>query len=187
MFGGRVEEMQRRFAGKRVAAICVAHATKAEYSVMRDRDAEYITRRLMLVQKSPITDGHPIKAPVQGMDLHIRLYDSMLLVPAKYKRLEAAAAILGEDGMEKIKISPFYKRNMDLFLERYPEIFERYALRDSELTLKLFLFLQRNLNEVVYGGPRRLFMTISGAGVSGFLESNPWFPGYKEKLDELLA
>ncbi len=173
------EGLAVKYAGSRVLVIGIAHYAAAELSAMRDRDEPYITNRLTLIQKSPVTDGHPIRLNIDGCLVDFHLYDTMLLAPPKYRSLESLSSLLGDGGEGKLEVSPFYKRNMDLFLRDRPDDFERYALRDSELCLKLFLLLQQTLNDVVYGKATKLFGTISSAAVSGFLRENDWFGDYR--------
>jgi len=183
-----ISQFGRRYAGTQVLVIGVAHYTAAELSTLRDRDEPYITKRLTLIQKSPITDGHPIKLDIDGCSVDFHLFDTMLLTPAKYKSLAALGALLGDTNQGKLEVSPFYKKNMDLFLHDRPEEYELYALRDSELCLKLFLLLQKTLNDVVYGKPVKLFRTISSAAVSGYLQENEWFDEYRQGvINELLS
>jgi hypothetical protein len=173
-------EFARNHAGKQILVIGVAHYAAAELSSLRDRDESYITKRLTLIQKCPITDGHPIKMVIDGCAVDFHLFDTMLLTPAKFKSLAALGALLGDTDQGKLDVSPYYKKNMDLFLRDRPDEFERYALRDSELCLKLFLLLQKTLNDVVYDKPVKLFRTISSASVSGFLQENMWFDEYRQ-------
>jgi len=48
-------------ATSRNLVILISHSTVAEWSVLADRDAPYITSQLTAIRKSPVTSLHPIK------------------------------------------------------------------------------------------------------------------------------
>jgi DNA-binding SARP family transcriptional activator len=73
---------------------------------------------------------------------------------------------------------------MRQFLKEHPAWFERYALRDTEVTLKIFVTLQEALNQLAYGETRQLFKTLAAAAVKGFLEENKWFKRYRRQLQD---
>lgn len=130
--------------------LLVIHNSVAEWSMLRDRDADYIVKRLTSIRKSPVTGGHPIKLHnrrIGAVDLEI--FDTRLLAPAKLQSLDKLSDLLGK-AEKKVSISEFYKRNMDRLLSDNPVLFEKYALRDTEVTAKLFFLLQRLLNELAF-------------------------------------
>ncbi len=168
--------------GRKVLVVLIAHNFTAEWSALDDRNADYITENLMVIRKTPVTK-RAIKINLSdctSVDVHF--YDSMHLAPAGYKSLQAMSTLLGEKSLEKDDISQTDKENMNLFLQRDPVGFERYALRDTEVTLRLFVLLQKSLNMLAYGEIRQLFRTLAAASVDGFLESNPWFVNYRKAL-----
>jgi len=164
--------------------IMVIHNSVAEWSMLKDRDAEDIVKHLTTIRKSPVTGVHPIKIHNRrtgAVDLEI--FDTRLLAPAGLQSLDKLSDLLGKDD-KKIDISEFYKRNMDRLLIDDPELFEQYALRDTEVTAKLFFLLQRLLNELAFGeGFDRPFKTLGSAAVKGFLHANPWFEEYLKTLN----
>lgn len=139
-----------RSVGK-TRVLLVIHNSVAEWSMLRDRDADYIVKHLTSIRKSPVTGVHPIKLynrKIGAVDLEI--FDTRLLAPAKLQSLDKLSDLLGK-AEKKIEIFEFYKRNMDRFLVDDPVRFEKYALRDTEVTAKLFFLLQRLLNELAFG------------------------------------
>lgn len=118
-----------------------------------------------------------INTPVE-----VQFFDTMHLAPAGYKGLQTLSTLLGNRSLEKDDIPQFYKENMNLFYRDHPEWYERYALRDTEVTLRLFFLLQRCLNTIAYGDLRTLFNTLGAAAVDGFLKTNPWFEDYRKAL-----
>ena len=131
--------------------LLVIHNSVAEWSMLRDRDADYIIKHITSIRKSPVTGVHPIKLHdrrIGAVDLEI--FDTRLLAPAKLQSLDKLSDLLGKKE-KKIEIFEFYKRNMDQLLIDDPALFEKYALRDTEVTAKLFFLLQRLLNELAFG------------------------------------
>lgn len=164
--------------------ILVIHNSVAEWSMLKDRDASTIVKRLTAIRKSPVTAMHPIELRNQRIGkVDLEIFDTRLLLPAGLQSLEKASSLFGEDD-KKIDISEFHKRNMHRLLMEDPELFEKYALRDTEVTAKLFFLLQRLLNDLAFGGFDRLFKTLGSSAVKGFLNANPWFEEYREKLQD---
>ena len=169
-------------SGRKVRVILIAHNFTAEWSVLADRDSDYITKNLMVIRKTPVTKS-PININLSDYTpVDVEFFDSMHLAPAGYKSLQAMSTLLGDNSLEKDDIAQVDKENMNLFLQRDPVGFERYALRDTEVTLRLFVLLQKSLNMLAFGEIRQLFRTLAAASVDGFLESNPWFVNYRKAL-----
>lgn len=162
---------------KTICVFLVAHNLVAEWSALADREEDYITKTLDLIRKSPITKWHSrIKQTInQSIDVRICLFDTMLLAPVSHKSLKKLSALLGEKGKQKEDIKQHYIENMDQYLLDEPEKFERYALKDTEVTVQLFFLLQKELNEMVYdkidleSRSFKLFRTLASAAVKGFL------------------
>lgn len=176
-------KLKKRKSG-RTRVILVAHNTVAEWSMFADRDEDRIVKRLTSIRKSPVTGNHPIKLhnrQIGKVDLEI--FDTRLLLPAGLQSLDKASSLLGDE-FKKIEVSEFYKRNMHELLRDHPALFERYALRDTEVTAKLFFMLQKQLNLLAFKRIDHLFKTLASAGVQGFLEKKEWFPEYREALLE---
>lgn len=168
---------------RKILMILVAHNFTAEWSVLADRDAPYITKNLMVIRKTPVTSHRPIKLNLSdSTPVDVRFLDTMHLAPAGYKSLQALSTLLGDHSLEKDDIPQFYKENMHIFLREHPDWYERYALRDTEVTIRLFFLLQRSINLLAFGEMRQLFRTLGAASVAGFLEANPWFTDYRKAL-----
>lgn len=177
--------------GGKVRVVLVAHNFAAEWSVLADRDADYITKRLSLIRKTPITDGHAIKLKLGNNPLEVKIFDTMLLAPASHRSLAKLSSLLGKNYEEKVSIKQRQIEHMDRYLREDPDGFEKYALRDSEICLKLFFLLQKSLNELAFGPEcfKKLFRTLASAGVSSFISSpgNEWFKEYLLILGQVLS
>lgn len=165
--------------GERILVILIAHYFAAEWSALADRDEPHITRKLTVIRKTPVTGLDPIQLHLSNYaPVDVRVYDTKLLAPATHQNLKALSSLLGPGDGAKEEISQFHLANMNVYLQDDPEGFERYALRDTEITLKLFFLLQESLNMLACGEVRQLFRTLASAAVEGFLEMHPWFPAY---------
>lgn len=195
--------------GEKVNVILVAHNLAAEWSVLADRDAEYITKRLTLIRRSPVTGIHAIQHLLdRRLSLRIMLFDTMLLAPATHQSLQKLSGLLGKDD-HKVPIKQVEIENMHLFLRDKPEEYRKYALKDSEACLKLFLLLQGHLNRLVFGmeegtdaagkrflkkredyRPQKIFRTLASAGVMSLEEnlrlspSAEFFRSYVDRLEK---
>ncbi len=130
--------------------LLVIHNSVAEWSMLKDRNAPEIIKKLTSIRKSPVTGVHPIKVRNRRIgEVDLEIFDTRLLAPAGLQSLDKLSDLLGKDE-KKIDISEFYKRNMDQLLVDDPDLFEEYALRDTEVTAKLFFLLQRLLNELAF-------------------------------------
>jgi hypothetical protein len=178
--GGQLPPFQR---GRKILVVLVAHYFTAEWSALADRDADYITKRLTVIRKTPVTGRSPIKVNLSDhTPVDVRIFDTKLLAPASHQSLQALSTLLGDESQEKDDIPQFYKENMNIFLAEYPESFEHYALRDTEVTIKLFFLLQESLNLLAFGEVKQLFRTLATAAVQGFLVAHPWFKQYRSAL-----
>lgn len=182
--GGEIPASYRQ-RDPRTLVVLIAHNTVAEWSVLQDRDSGAITKKLTTIRKSPVTGSEPIaiRSKLLGR-VDVQIFDTMLLAPAGYGRLDRLSSLLGDEEAKKIDIPQRYKQDMRLFLNEHPAWFERYALRDTEVTLKVFVTLQEALNQLAYGETRQLFKTLAAAAVKGFLKENRWFKGYRRRLQD---
>lgn len=173
-----IEQLKR----KKIRVILVSHNIAAEWSVLADRDEPYITKRLALIRRSPITDGHSIKFVIrQALTINLEIFDTMLLAPASHQSLKKLSVLLGSKSYEKESITQHYIERMDQYLRDLPDQFEKYALKDSEITLRLFFLLQKALNELV-GGDFKLYRTLASAAVKSFTAKNEWYEAYRNTL-----
>lgn len=172
-----------REGNPRILIVLIAHNFVAEWSALEDRDEKYIVDKLSPIRKCPVTGIEPIKlfSPLLG-DVAVHVYDTMLLAPVGFQSLDKLSSLLGEEDSGKIDIAQSYKENMNVFLADDPEGFERYALRDTELTIKLFALLQDALNQLAYGEVRQVFKTLASAAVKGFQIKHPKFKKYRKAL-----
>ena len=118
------------------------------------------------MRNSPITDGHPIKIVVADtFSVDVQIYDTMLLSPATHKSLKKLSSLLGDKGQEKETITQFYIEHMNLYLQDHPDKYRSYALKDTEVTLRLFFSLQESLNALVGGNKFELYKSLKASVV----------------------
>ena len=176
------EAVYNKMGREDILIILVSHSTTAEWSALADRDEDYIMKRIVEVRGSPITDNHPIKLTLTGgVPVCVRIFDTMLLAPASFRSLKKLSALIGSEKDQKEEITQFYIENMNLYLIDHPDKFEQYALKDSEITLRIFFILQVALNMLV-GGNFKLYRTLASAGVKSFTDKNLWFKDYRKEL-----
>jgi len=163
--------------------VLVAHFFVAEWTMLADRDDEYITSKLNVVRKCPVTLLDPIQTHTAALgNVDIQVYDTMLLAPAGLGSLDKLSSLLGDDDARKIDVSSYYKKNMHDFLRDEPESFIEYALRDTEVTAKVFITLQEALNNLAFGESRQLFKTLGASAVKDLLTKEPWLKKYLRGL-----
>jgi hypothetical protein len=112
---------------KRIYTI-IAHLTSADFSLLSDFDV--LKEELSIVNGSFVTLGKPIN--LDERCVHVR--DTMLLAPGLNKSLESIGRLYNT-GFEKVKINQDDLENMHLFLDRSPEEFITYAVRDAVISL----------------------------------------------------
>lgn len=182
--GGNIPAPLRE-ESSRTLVVMISHNMVAEWSAIKDRDAAYITTKLTSIRKCPVTGIHPIGLHSNTLgSVEVHLYDTMLLAPAGFRSLDKLSSLLGKADERKLNISQYYIEHMNDYLADDPRGFEAYALRDTEVTLKIFITLQETLNALAYGETRHLFKTLASAAVKGFLEMNSWFKSYKDELGD---
>lgn len=175
---GNIPESHRL---ERNLVILISHHVTAEWSVLADRKEPHITKHLDVIRKSPVTGITPIEITVADRlltDVHI--YDTRLLAPATHQKLSELSKLLGDDNDLKIDIPHYYKKRMDLFRRDHSDEYERYALQDSKVTLKLFFLLQESLMSLA--GKKKLYRTLASAAVTGYLGKALNFAEYQDVL-----
>ena len=111
---------------KRVNLYLLSHYTPADLSMLKDFEDYKVN--FDIVNKSFVTLKKPLL--IKGINVHLR--DTKLISPGK-KSLEAVSSLY--DGIEKVKIDRRYLTNMQLLRKDDPELFRRYALQDSLISL----------------------------------------------------
>lgn len=160
--------------------IYVAHFFTAEWAMFKDRLDLYM--KFEYIRKTLITTNRPLKTTIKAennttVNLLVDVRDTMLLLPDGYKSLEKASTFVDGDG--KIDLSDEIKSNMYQFLLDEPDKFEEYAIRDAEVTLKLFIKLQYLLNKI-NDTKHNLFSTLASATTNDFKKfSRSKFNGIK--------
>ena len=163
--------------------VLVSHSTVAEWSVLSDRDAAYITNQLTAIRKSPVTSIQPIEIVLGDYvcPCHVQLYDTRLIAPADFQSLKRLSTMLGSEDELKVDIGHHYIKHMDWLIRNDYPLYEKYALQDSEITLKLFFLLQSTLMELSHYD-LKLYRTIASGAVKGFKERAKSFDSYQKAL-----
>lgn len=178
-----LEEMEisiSSLAGYRI--IYIAHFFTAEWSMLSDKKELYM--KFEYIRKTLTTTKKPLETKIidennEVVNLWVDVRDTMLLLPEGYKSLEKASTFI--EGYKKVDLPIEVKSNMYQFLQDESEKFEEYALRDAEVTLKLFIKLQYLLN-VVNGTQTKMFSTLASATTSHFkLFSDTRFQRFDDK------
>lgn len=148
--------------------IYIAHFFTAEWSMFKDRTELYM--KFEFIRKTLVTTNKSLKTTIRDeegkvINLWVDVRDTMLLLPEGYKSLDKASTFI--EGYEKIDLSEELKSNMYQFLQSEPKKFEEYAIRDAEVTLKLFIKLQYLLNQI-NGTEEKMFATLASATTNDF-------------------
>lgn len=144
----------------------LAHYTPADISMLDDFE-EY-KNELDIVNKSFVTLKKPIL--IDGINVVVR--DTKLITPGK-KKLSVVASLYG--GIDKVEIPKEYIKRMDLLLEKDPDLYRRYALQDSLISLIHGSFMEE-FNHTL--GGVGIPLTLSGLSKS-FIKSYWDKNGYK--------
>jgi hypothetical protein len=165
---------------KKNLVILISHNVTAEWSVLADRNNPEIIKKLSQVRQSPITGRSPIKISInKEIPVDVLIFDTMLLAPASHKSLKKLSTLIGSEEGMKDDVTHHYITNMNLYLRDHPEKFEKYALKDSAITLKLFFIIQQILNDLVDENEIiKFYRTLASAAVRSFQNNNPYFHNY---------
>ena len=163
---GEINKPISTLTGYRI--IYIAHFFTAEWSMFKDR--KELSVKFEYIRKSLITTNRPLKTTITNengttIPLFTDVRDTMLLLPEGYKSLDKASEFI--KGYEKIDIGVENKSKMYEYLQEHPVEFEKYAIRDAEVTLKLFIKLQYLLN-MINGTENKLFSTLASATTNDF-------------------
>jgi len=136
---------------KKVNNYFIGHLTNSDLSILEDFDI--IKVDLDIVSKSFVTLSRPML--IDGVNVFVR--DTMLLAPGGKKSLDAIGKMYGN--LEKIKIPIYYKDKMDKLLIEDPNLFKKYAMQDSMITLIHGCFMEVFYNKI---GGIGIPLTLSG-------------------------
>lgn len=159
----------------------VMHESAADLSVLNDFDV--FKEKLNIIARSFITLGKPLV--LEGCKSKIHIRDTALLAPTGVKSLAALGKIYGE-GYNKIDIGSYRENKMRELLEKDKELFEKYGIRDSLITLKHATSMELfNFELGKIGVP----LTLSGIGKSYVLKewSKVHYKGYQPNNDIILG
>nr|ALO50159.1 ORF1 [Pleospora typhicola] len=113
----------------RILTICM-HESAADLSMLKD--FETFKENLDIVHRSFVTLGKPLI--LDGCKSKVHFRDTVLLAPAGVKSLAGVGSIYGDE-FKKIDIG-HYRGKMRELLEYNKDLFEKYAIQDSIITLK---------------------------------------------------
>jgi hypothetical protein len=163
--------------------VAAAHWTRADLSAMADFPV--IKRQFDGVRKTYVTLGAAYKAQVNvgghSRGFCVSLVDTLLLVPGSAKSLGALGDLYGfpklDPGSKEvvragvtIECTPYIER-MDLLLADDPQFFERYAIRDAEISARhvqgVWLFASDELSLNLRSPP----VTLGSLAVRNLIET----------------
>jgi hypothetical protein len=176
-----IEKKQLTRWPEKIAA--AAHWTRADLSAMADFSV--IKRQFDGVQKTYVTLGTPYMARVNvsghRREFRVSLFDTQLLVPGSSKSLAALGDLYKFQKFDPgyrflarpdgtIECVPYIER-MDWLLSDDPALFERYAIRDAEISARhvyeVWLFANDELSLKLSSPP----ITLGSLAVSNLTES----------------
>ena len=177
---------------KKILVILCSHNLTAEWSVLADRTESNITKYLGVIRSQPTTGMKPIKIEIDDfISIRVQLFDTMLLAPNSHRSLKSLSKLLGDTKQEKEEITQYYIENMHRYLFDHPDEFEKYALKDSKITIMIFFLIQESLNKLVNIFSEtntrkkfKLYRTLASAGVASFVKNTKKFDEYRKLLRE---
>lgn len=160
----------------RMLTICM-HESAADLSMLKD--FETFKENLDIVHRSFVTLGKPLTLDWCNSKVHFR--DTILLAPAGVKSLAGVGSIYGDE-FKKIDIGSYRSGKMRELLKDNKELFEKYAIQDSIITLKHASSMEDfylSVNKI--GVP----LTLSSIGKSYVIKewSLMGYKGYQPRLD----
>lgn len=164
----------------RILYLCM-HESTADLSMLQDFDS--FKESLDIVARSFVTRGKPLTLDYSKSKVYIR--DTILIAPVGAKSLAGIGDIYGSD-YNKIDIGNYRKDGMSILLEEDKELFEKYAIRDSEITLKHASTMEEfNFSLEKLGVP----LTLSGIGKSYVIKewSKEGYGGYHLRSDLMVG
>ena len=143
--------------------VVITHFFTAEWAMLTDRTELHM--KFDFIRKTMVTSTRALKSTIidengEKVSFEVTFRDTMLLLPESYQSLEKASTFLPD--LPKISISNYDKSHMLELLHKNRDLFAKYALRDVEVTMSLFIKLQTILNKI-NGGKWRLFSTLASA------------------------
>lgn len=164
----------------RVLYICM-HESSADLSMLKDfcmfKDS------LNIINRYFVTLGKPLL--IEGCKSKIHIRDTALLAPAGYGGLDKLGSIYGPD-YRKVDVGDYRNGRMKDLLRDNKPLFEKYALKDSIITLKHINSME---DFYVSLGKVGVPLTLSGIGKSYVLQewSQAKYAGYQPRKDLLLG
>lgn len=141
--------------------IC-CHFTNADLSMLKD--FEKMKHQLDIVHKNFITLGRGLI--IENVKVLIR--DTSLLAPPGGRSLEKIGEMYGAD-FNKVKIPDHYRSKMGKLLTEDEELFTKYAIQDSVVTLK-----HANSMEEFYMDMKRTGVPITISSIGNLYVKNQW-------------
>jgi hypothetical protein len=147
---------------KRIMYICM-HESTADLSILSDFDT--FKEQLDIINRSFVTLKKPLD--IEGCKSKMHFRDTVLIAPQGVKSLAEIGNIYGDEAYKKVDIGDYRKGRMRELLDINKELFDKYALRDAEITLKHASEMENfNLTVNKLGVP----LTLSGIGKSYVLK-----------------
>ena len=164
----------------RTLYVCM-HESSADLSMLKDFDD--FKESLNIVSRYFVTLGKPLL--IEGCKSKVHIRDTALLAPAGFGGLDKLGSIYGPE-YRKVDIGDYRQGGMKDLLKDDKALFERYALKDSIITLKHINSMEEFYVSL---GKTGVPLTLSGIGKSYVLHewSLSKYSGYQPRKDLLLG
>ena len=107
------------------------HESAADLSMLSD--FESFKNSLDIIGRSFVTRKKPLEFDFSSSKVHIR--DTVLIAPVEAKSLASIGSIYGDE-YRKVDIGEYRQGKMSLLLKEDKELFTKYAIQDSIITLQ---------------------------------------------------
>jgi len=168
-----VDNIKINISITRVLYVC-AHESAADLPMLSD--FEILKYELSILRRYFVTMGSPIIKDHWKTKVHFR--ETSLLAPAGHQALASLGKIYGEE-YHKVDIGKYRDGNMSELMIESRELFIRYAIQDSLITLKHSMSMEQFYTGLGFKGVPLTLSTVSKAFVK-----NRWVDmGYKGYQD----
>ena len=144
----------------------ITHFATAEWAALRDR--RKLASILQIVRKSPVTLGAQeigLKLSNRIHQCGIEIVDTTLIAPTGYKSLEKIGDVLK---FQKVTLPGGSKEAMAALRRSDPDLFDRYAITDTQVALAFYLDMERIARDVLR--LERLAPTLGALAIAKYLQ-----------------
>lgn len=147
--------------------ILVCHFSVIEWSMFSDRD-DYVEDLMMIHKTCVSTKGIELSwrdGYGNLIEITVHFRDTYLLLPATHLSLSKASSFVDT---QKMELEPNEIANMLYLLENDEPRYRKYSILDAVVTLKLFIMLQYELNNLS-GTEDKTYLTIASSAINNYV------------------